>query len=137
MGQQETHNYRGKGTSTKLTKDGQPKHAGNWSFHTIHHQSLQHQDYRVRRIDGKLIVGDHTPLNKVLPQLLVDLIESDPNFKSYKQQGTHTHAGKKYEAYKYLTKFSAFGTHMYIDYQYIYREEIYTDGEFDYQFPNY
>ena len=132
-------NFRGKGTSRDKFCKGTdiPKHAGNFSASTIHYQSLQQKDYKVRMKDGQLIVGDHTPLSDILPEALVTLAITDPNFKTYSQSGEHSHNEKKYEAYRTLTKFSAFGWHSYLDYSFILHIGIYTNGDFDYQFPNY
>lgn len=133
------NNYRGKGTSRDKVCKGTniPKHSGNYSYSTIHHQSLQSKDYHVRLKDGKLIVGDHTPLTKIFPAELVQLALTDENFKLYCQTGTHTHGGKQYEANRSLSKFNACGWHTYLDYQFTLRVEIYTDGDFEYTFPDY
>lgn len=138
MGTQLTQTFRGKGTSRdKLTKDGQPKHAGNWSYSAIHNQSLQHQDYHVRRINGELIVGDHTPLNKIFSQAIADEATNNPYFAQYSEQGVKTVSGKQYEAQRSIRRCMAYGAHMWMDYEFIYHEQIYTDGDFDYNFPNY
>ena len=137
MGKQFAKNYRGKGVSTKLTKDGTPKHAGNWSATTIHFQSLQFRDYRVRRVDGELIVGEKTPLSDILQPELVDAIDRDPNFDSLHQKGTHTYRGKKYEARRSLRRVKVTWYRMIDGYEYIYREEIFTDGDFNYNFKEY
>lgn len=137
MGKQVQPNFRGKGTSRdKLTKDGQPKHSGNWSYSTIHSQSLQHQEYHVRRINGELIVGDHTPLSKIFSPGIV-FETNNPHFSSYTERGTKTVGIKQYEARRTLWRFWAYGSHMYLNYEFVYREEIYTDGDFNYNFPNY
>lgn len=135
----EEYNYRGKGVSRDKFCKGTniPKHAGNFSYSTIHYQSLQSRDYRVRVKNGQAIVGEHTPLDKILSPELVRIILNDDNFKHYSQTGTHTHNGKQYEAGRSLTRFGAYATHIYLDYQYTLRIEIYTDGDFDFQFPEY
>lgn len=132
------NNYRGKGVSTKLTKDGKPKRAGNWSYNTIHTQSLQFRDYKVMRIDNELVVGDNqTPLSHIMGEVVATLALNNPYFHEYTEKGIKTVRGKQYEAQRSLTKFSAFGSHMYLDYEFILREQIYTDGDFDYPFPEY
>ena len=136
MGKQTTENYRGKGVSTKLAKNGQPKHSGNWSAATIHIQSLQYKDWKVRRIDGVLIVGEKTKLTDIFPEQLISAIDSDQNFESLNQKGTHTHNGKQYEARRSLRK-ATVKWYMWDGYEYIYREEIYTDGDFNYNFKEY
>ena len=129
--------YRGKGVSKdKLTKDGRPKRAGNFSYSTIHHQSLQSRDYYVVLKDGQLIVGEHTPLSQVMGDLIATLALTDAHFGSYVQDGEKTVAGKKHEAHRRLTRYNA--RYSYLDaIRFIYREEIYTDGDFDYNFPEY
>ncbi len=135
MGKQMTPNLRGKGYSSKLTKDGKPKHAGNWSAITIHYQSMQFQDYAVKRIDGILVVGNETKLSDIFPEELVRIIDADPNFESLSQVGTHTHNGKQYEARRSLRRVIRYCA--YSEREYIYREEIYTDGDFKYNFKEY
>lgn len=132
------NNYRGKGVSNKLTKKGEPKHAGNWSYQTIHNQSLQFRDYRVYRINGQLVVGDHhTPLSAILGEEVTQLILSNPYFYEYTEQGIKTIGGKQYNAQRSIRKNKAFGSRIYIDYEYTFHEQIYTDGDFDYPFPDY
>ena len=67
-------NLRGKGISTtKFTKDGKPKRSGNWSVTTIHFQSLQFMDYHVSK---DLIVGEHTHLSQVMPDVWNHILTS-------------------------------------------------------------
>ena len=136
MGKQIAENYRGKGVSNKLTKSRQPKHAGNWSAATIHKQSLQWRDYKVNRINGELIVGESTKLKDILSEQLVIAIENDPNFDCLYQKGTHTRNGKKYEARRSLRK-TTIKWFNFSGHEYTYREEIYTDGDFNYNFKEY
>ena len=131
------NNYRGKGTSTKLTKDGKPKHAGNWSYYAIHHQSMQSRDYKVKLIDDALMVGEHTPLLCLLPSAAVELAMTDPHFGEYRQDGVRTVNGKKYECHITLTKRKLHFSVDYLNYDFTYREIIFTDWDFDYQFPEY
>lgn len=130
--------YRGKGTSRKLTKDGQPKHAGNWSFQAIHAQSLQSKDWHVKRgANGELIVGDHTPLWKIMGEAVATLAETNDRFNEYVECGKKEVGRKQYDAQRSLKRFLPYGSHVWIDYEFIYREQIYTDGDFDYNFPEY
>lgn len=128
--------YRGKCESKdKVRKDGKPKHAGNFSYTSFHAQRLQSKDYRVKMVDGELIVGDHTPLITLMPRGVVETALSDPFFGTYVQDGKQPVNGKLYEAHKRLTKCN-FCWSM-DDVRFIYREEIYTDGEVEYKFKNY
>ncbi len=128
--------YRGKGISETKSKTGEPKHAGNFSYCTIHHQSLQSKDYRVYNRDGHLIVGNKTPLSKLMSEDVERLALTDKHFGGYVQDGKKTVGVKEYEAHKRLIKFSCRGF-SYFEFEFIYREEIYTDGDFDYPFPEY
>lgn len=149
MGKQNTPNLRGKGiSSTKYTKTGAPKRAGNWSAAAIHAQSMQSRDYRVlikTYDDGSryVQVGNHTPLCKLMSdkshpevgELIEQLILSDGFFGEYKQVGTHTLPhGKKYEVWRSVRRQPS---HWFENDMYIYREVIYTDNEFIYHFPEY
>ncbi|MBO5369018.1 hypothetical protein J6A32_10415 [Methanocorpusculum sp.] len=129
--------YRGKGTSAKLTKDGKPKHAGNWSASTIHAQSLQCRDYHVIRKNGQLIVGDHTPLSGIMGNAIAELATTNPRFDAYVEKGVKTVNGQQYEAQRSLRRFTPCGSSIYFAYEFIYREQINTDGDFDYNFPEY
>ena len=114
-----------------------PKHSGNFSYHTVHYQSLQSKDYHVTLRDGVLIVGESTPLQCLMPEV-TQIALNDPHFESYTRKGTMPHAGKRYEARQTLTKRERHYTYCdWMNYDFIYREMIYTDGEFDYQFKNY
>ena len=130
------NDFRGRCESKdKVRKDGQPKHAGNFSYATFHAQKLQSKDYFVSMIDGELIVGDHTPLVVLLPRPVVEAAMTDRFFGSYVQDGTQMVAGKEYEAHRRLTRIKH---SKYIqDIRFILRMEIYTDGEVDYKFPEY
>lgn len=133
----EQKSYRGKGTSRKLTKDGKPKRAGNWSFQAIHLQSLQSRDYHVRRINDTLIVGDHTKLSSILGEAVAVLAENNTRFDYYVEKGQKQVGLKKYDAERSLKRFAAKDSHSYLDFEFIYLEQIYTDGDFDYNFPDY
>ena len=114
-----------------------PKRSGNFSYTTVHYQSLQSKDYHVKLRDGVLIVGENTPLEKVMPGV-EQLALSDSYFEQYTQRGVHTHNGKKYEARKTLTKREKHYEYCdWMNYDYVYREIIYTDNEFNYTFKNY
>lgn len=132
-------NLRGKGISaTKFTKDGEPKRSGNWSVSTIHYQSLQFRDYQVRYENGRLIVGDHTPLADVMGKMgyeIEELAKNDEYLKAISREGYAPIGGKKYESRKILTR--TLRRYSIYDVRYVYREEIYTDGDFDYNFPEY
>ena len=132
----ETKDFRGKcASATKVCKNGQPKHAGNFSYATFRAQKLQSKDYFVSMIDGELIVGDHTPLVVLLPRPVVEAAMTDRFFGSYSQDGTQMVAGKEYEAHRRLTRIKH---SIYIgDVRFILRMEIYTDGEVDFKFPEY
>ena len=134
MAQQVAPNFRGKGKSTaKVTKNGEPKRSGNWSASSIRHQTMQSKDYCVYAKGGAWIVGDHTPLDELMPGM-TEILKNDPYFASYHQEGVHTHGTKQYEAHKTLTMCK----HMhYRLYSLIYREIIYTMGDFEYTFPEY
>lgn len=151
MGKQELPNLRGKGiSSTKFTKAGEPKRAGNWSAAAIHMQSLQSRDYPVHiktYDDGSQVVqvGNHTRLcdimrNKdgypAIGELIEQLILTDAFFGEYKQVGTHTLPhGKKYEVFRSVTRHKSHGPWGWD--HYVYREAIYTENEFNYTFPEY
>lgn len=145
MGKQMTPNYRGKGVSrSKFTKSGEPKHSGNFSYQSVHVSSLQSRDYQVtlkKDKDGDpiLIVGNSTPLCKVMPQEVANLALHDKFLDTIVRSGLADIRGKKYESRKTLTRFK---THFRLwapeeRVLFIYREEIWTDGDFIYEFPNY
>lgn len=141
-------NLRGKGISaTKYTKAGQPKRSGNWSAVTIHHQSMQSKDYDVYLRQDKetgietLVLEHGTPLAAVLGEfgeMIATLIMRDPNFKSYYREGEYKGLGngKGYEANMSIRKLNGsiywnMGRFARL------RMEIYTDGDFVFNFPNY
>lgn len=142
----DNRNSRGKGTSlTKFTKTGDPKHAGNWSAQNIHRQSLQYRDYYVKLLKSEsgieiLIVGDHTPLARIMGETVATLAMRDPNFESYRQQGYFKgiNNGRSYEAFRTLRKNNKYiNSWQHNPHAFILREEIYTDGDFKYYFPEY
>lgn len=115
---------------------GRPKMSGNYSEYTLHHLSLQSKDYEVHECEGTLIVGDHTLLSKIMPSAIVELALTDPHFGYYVREGYKMVYGKKYEVRARLTKHH-FKTFYAESGWFVYREEIYTDGDFDYNFPEY
>ena len=128
-----------KGVSTTKFLKGTdiPKRSGNFSYSTVHYHSLQSNDYHVKLRDGVLIVGEHTPLGKVMPGV-EQLALSDPNFEQYTRKGFVPYKGKKYEARQTLTKREKHYEYCdWMNYDYIYREMIYTDNEFNFTFKNY
>ena len=139
MGKQVAPNYRGKGVSkTKFKKDGTPKHAGNFSAMTIKCAGVRSKDYKVKMIDGVLIVGVHTPLLALLPAAVVEMAMSNGYFYEYQEKGVHTHNGIKYDAYRSLIKHERRYSLDYLNYEFVYREIIYTNCDEDvYQFPEY
>lgn len=148
MGQQIAPNFRGKGRSaTKFTKNGEPKHAGNWSERSMHYQSLQSKDYYVRLLESKetagikvLIVGDNTPLYQIMGDMVEQLAINDPHFYMYRQAGKYDKIrnGKKYDCSYTLTKNPlAAKSWMINPHAFMLRVEIYTEGDFKYNFPEY
>ena len=138
--------FRGKGVSaTKFTKNGEPKHAGNWSAVSIHHQSLQYKDYYVRyRKDEEtgievLIVGDHTPLASIMGEMVATLAMRDPHFDTYRQSGQYKGLGngKGYDSSYTLRRNKLVRSWIIDPHAFTLRCEIYTDGDFTYNFPNY
>ena len=137
--------WRGKGVSkNKLTKAGEPKHAGNFSAYTIHSQSLQYRDYYVRLLTSEsgikvLIVGDHTPLASIMGEMVEELAKNDKHFDFYRQTGEYRGIGngKGYEANRTLRKLNHRASWTIDNRAFLYREEIYTDGDFKYYFPEY
>ena len=127
-------------STTKFCKHtGDPKHSGNFSPMTVHYNSLKCKDYRVRLCDGILIVGEKTPLSDLMPYAVVELALTDPYFDIYKERGQKTVGVKKYDACKTLRRMANVRSYMKIscDFLFTYREEIYTDGDFNYIFPEY
>lgn len=133
-----TTDYRGKGISeTKFKKDGEPKRSGNWSYAKIHAQNMQSKDWRVHMRDGALMVGDHTPLLCLMPAAVVELAMTDKHFEEYHQQGIVRYNGKEYEAHIRLRKRHMHYQLDFMNFEFLYQEIVYTDGEFDYQFKEY
>jgi hypothetical protein len=141
-------NLRGKGISkTKFTKTGEPKRSGNWSVQTIHHQSLQSKDYPVylkKNESGAdiLIAGEHTHLYDIMGGLVEHLAISDENFSQYYQEGEFKGLGngKAYQSFRSLTKNRLYGRRGWYfgpEPKFTLRLGIYTDGDFDFPFPEY
>lgn len=139
-------NLRGKGISaTKFTKAGEPKRSGNWSAEKVHYQSLQYKDYEVMYKEDEsgikhLVIGDHTLLSSVMGEGVAALAMFDKHFDSYVQSGEYhgIQNGKGYEAHRSLTKRKVI--HAWYPGEaptFTYRETIYTDGDFTYNFPEY
>ena len=134
-------NLRGKCASeTKFTKSGEPKRSGNWSYQKVHQMNLQSRDYRVCEVVFEsgikcLIVGDNTPLAQLMGEIVATLAMNDEHFDSYTRKGYKTVGVKKYEAKMVLTKANCL--YSYMNYKFLYREMIYTDGDFNYNFPEY
>ena len=137
---------RGRGTSTtKFCKDGSPKHAGNWSESTIHHQSLVTKDYYVKRHtipmedclkETLIVVGNHEnrPLTDFLPESVVTYIVSDPFIKTIMREGKVKFGAKEYECFKEIKK----TRYKYLcGCEYILRLGIYTDNEIKWEFPEF
>ena len=138
MGKQQVKTFRGRCESRTTGKNGKPKHAGNFSYQTFHLQSLQSRDYRVWRAEnGHLIVGEHTPLLSLVPAAVVALAMDDPTFDSITLRWYKEKCGRRYECSKRLTRFAAAGSRSWCEFEFMYREEIYTDNDFNYEFPNY
>ena len=132
-------NYNGHCVSThgKVSKTGEPKHSGNFSYMTMHNQSLQFHDYPVRKKDGKLIVGDHTPLYELMPMAVYELALTDKYFSTYAREGTMNVGGREYECEKILYKRHYYCAYDLNPYAFVYREKVYTDFDFEYQFKEY
>lgn len=142
--------YRGKCHSkSKMTKAGQPKMAGNFSYQTFHYESLQTKDYDVYLHQDKetgielLVMADEkTPLANVLGgdygEMIATLALRDPNFRSYHRDGEYKGLGngKAYEAKMILTKLRG-GIYWNMGRYAKLRMEIYTDGDFRFEFPEY
>lgn len=130
--------YRGKGVSAdKVCKGtGIPKHAGNFSYSSIHARSLQSKDYHVTLKNHTLIVGENTPLSDFFKPQIIELLFIDPLFSSYTQNGLIEHNGKTYESVRTITKYHARYTYL-SDIKFILRIQVYTDLEFKYEFPCY
>ena len=148
MAQVKAPNLRGKGQSaTKFTKAGQPKRSGNWSAVTIHLQSMQSKDYYVflhkdEETGIETLVLEHgTPLAAVLGdygEMIATLAMRDPNFTSYRREGEFKGLGngKGYEAHMTLRKLD--GSIYWNRGRFaLLRMEIFTDGDFTFNFPNY
>ena len=133
----ETQSFRGKGFSkTKFTKDGRPKRAGNWSAISVKIATVQSKDYKVRNMNGQIIVGTHTLLRDVMG-MVAEVVKNDPYFEKYEQNGYKKVNGKLYEMHLVLTKKHVTIAYARMDYQYILRVMIYTMGEVDFEFPDY
>ena len=139
-------NLRGKGISTtKFTKSGDPKRSGNWSASTVHRQSLQYKDYDVMYKEDEdgikhLVIGDHTRLADIMGDGVAALAMFDKHFDTYVQSGKYEGLGngKGYEARRTLRKRQNFREWYPGEAPtFRYREEIYTDGDFTYNFPEY
>lgn len=113
-----------------------PKRSGNYSFQNslAYQKHYQRRDYPVTNKNGCITVGNATPLVSIFPEHVIWLMENDPNFKEYRQEGTHTENGKQYRCGRTITKqfSSAYGAS-----DWLMSEWITTDGDFDYTFREY
>ena len=128
-----------RGTSkTKFLKGtNTPKHSGNYSYinsdeYRFHYQQMQ---YPISVINGRLILGGNTPLDKVMPEQLCWLMMNDPNFESYRETGTHTYGAKKYDCERTIRR-SIIGERSGMHKFYM-NICINTRGDFKYNFPEY
>lgn len=138
MGKQKQQTFRGKCEGKTVRKDGRPKHAGNFSYATLHAQSKQAESWKVWITDeGHLMVGEHTPLLCLLSPIAVQFAMDDHTFTSLEFRSHRIMFGKQYEVCQRLTRFTEHSYWHDRRYAYIYTEEIYTDGDFKYQFENY
>ena len=122
------------GTSkTKFCKGTDiPKHSGNFSYlnsdlHRLHYVT---RTYKITRINGVLFVGDHTPLEQIIPGLEA-LILGDPNFRSYRQDGQTRVGLGTYDSVRTVTK------SLLKDGGYTLTETINTRGEFTWHGKDY
>ena len=139
----EKEDYRGRcfSTSGKRTKAGDLKMSGNFSRATFRLQSMQYKDYPVRRITcesgiEQLVVGDtKTPLALIVGEEITNLAMKDRCFDLYVQRDVLRIKDnkKEYEAVRTLRKCKYSRTAN----EFTLRLEIYTDGDFDYNFKQY
>lgn len=138
MGKQEQQTFRGRCTGKTARKDGKPKHAGNFSYQTFHAQSRQSKTYKVWRTDeGHLMVGEHTPLLCLLSVLAVRFAMEDPTFTQIEFCAEREMFGKMYETRQVLKRHHYNPVYDDREYEFTYTEDIWTDGDFKYQFENY
>ena len=138
MGRQQQRTFRGRCEGKTVRKDGRPKHAGNFSYATLHMQSRQSKTWRVWRAEnGHLMVGEHTPLLCLLSAQAVQFAMDDHTFTCMEFRTNKVMFGKQYEACQRLTRSNERGLWYGGECLYFYTEEIYTDGDFNYQFENY
>ena len=139
MGKQVEKTFRGKCTGKTLRKDGKPKHAGNFSYATLHAQSKQAKSWSVWRDkeSGHLFVGEHTPLLCLLSAQAVQFATDDHTFTSMEFRSHRIMYGRQYEVCQRLTRNYDRGRWDDRKVEYVYTEEIWTDNDFKYKFENY
>lgn len=127
------------GTSkTKFCKGTNiPKHSGNFSAMHARYLHYKTREYEITLRDGILFVGEHTQLDQLVPSAVGWLMLNDPNFKEYRQEGEHSFGGKKYDASRIITKSIFASENYYIGSPWKLRETIDTEGDFNYNFPEY
>lgn len=91
---------------------------------------LQSQDYRIRLIDGRWIVGRSTPLEVFLPQSQIDYITQSDYFWGLKLLSYVEWDGKKYRVFYFFKKLEISGN-------LIMRIAVNTHGDFEYEFENF
>lgn len=113
-----------------------PKRSGNFSAFSVMRMHFKTRTIHIVMRDGQFIVGNHTPLSALVPVQVEWLMINDPNFDRYRQVGTHTYRGKQYEVTRSIYKSPVANIWDEGD---IWRmeETINTEGDFDYNFPEY
>lgn len=91
---------------------------------------LQSQDYRIKLIDGRWIVGRNTPLDVFLPQSQIDYITQSDYFWGLKLLSYVEWDDNKYRVF-YLFK------RLEITKNLIMRITVDTHGDFEYEFENF
>ena len=139
MGKQKQQTFRGRCEGKTLRKDGKPKHAGNFSYSTLHAQSRQAKSWFVWRDkeSGHLFVGEHTPLLCLLSAQAVQFATDDHTFTSMEFRSHRIMFGRQYEVCQRLTRNYDRGRWDDRKVEYVYTEEIWTDNDFKYKFENY
>ena len=138
MGKQAQKTFRGRCESKTFRKDGKPKHAGNFSYETLHAQSRQSKTYGVWRAEnGHLMVGEHTPLLCLLSVGAVQFAMEDKTFTQVTFEAQREMFGKLYETRQVLKRHQYNPMYDKRRYEFTYTEEIWTDNDFNYLFENY
>lgn len=138
MGKQVEKTFRGRCKGRTVRKDGRPKHAGNFSYSTLHAQSKQCKSWFVWRTDeGHLMVGEHTPLLCLLSPIAVQFAMDDHEFTTIEFRSHKLMFGKQYETCQRLTRCYERGRWDDRKMEYVYTEEIWTDNDFKHTFEKY